>query len=48
VLEPYLIQQGYLQRTPRGRVATASIWRHFGLTVPDDKFSGTLFPDDRQ
>jgi Holliday junction DNA helicase RuvB len=31
VLEPYLIQQGYLQRTPRGRVATASIWRHFGL-----------------
>jgi Holliday junction DNA helicase RuvB len=32
VIEPYLIQQGYLQRTPRGRVATASIWRHFGLT----------------
>ncbi|MGE5467001.1 MAG: Holliday junction branch migration DNA helicase RuvB [Ignavibacteria bacterium] len=34
VLEPYLIQQGYLQRTPRGRVATASIWRHFGLKQP--------------
>jgi Holliday junction DNA helicase RuvB len=34
VLEPYLIQQGYLQRTPRGRVATASIWRHFGLESP--------------
>lgn len=34
VLEPYLIQQGYLQRTPRGRVATASIWRHFGLEAP--------------
>lgn len=31
VLEPYLIQQGYLQRTPRGRVATPAIWRHFGL-----------------
>ena len=31
VIEPYLIQQGYLQRTPRGRVATPSIWRHFGL-----------------
>jgi hypothetical protein len=30
VLEPYLIQQGYLQRTPRGRMATASIWQHFG------------------
>ena len=34
VLEPYLIQQGYLQRTPRGRVATAAIWRHFGLARP--------------
>ncbi|MCX7897099.1 MAG: Holliday junction branch migration DNA helicase RuvB [Rhodocyclaceae bacterium] len=34
VLEPYLIQQGYLQRTPRGRVATAAIWRHFGLAPP--------------
>ncbi|MDO9454397.1 MAG: Holliday junction branch migration DNA helicase RuvB [Stagnimonas sp.] len=35
VLEPYLIQQGYLQRTPRGRVATPAIWRHFGLDSPD-------------
>jgi holliday junction DNA helicase RuvB len=34
VLEPFLIQQGYLQRTPRGRIATASIWRHFGLAQP--------------
>ncbi len=34
VLEPYLIQQGYLQRTPRGRMATLSAYRHFGLTVP--------------
>ena len=34
VLEPYLIQQGYLQRTPRGRVATASAYRHFGLARP--------------
>ncbi len=33
VLEPYLIQQGYLQRTPRGRVATANAYRHFGLAV---------------
>lgn len=31
VLEPYLIQQGYLQRTPRGRIATPVIWQHFGL-----------------
>jgi Holliday junction DNA helicase RuvB len=32
VIEPYLIQQGYLQRTPRGRVATLAAWRHLGLT----------------
>jgi Holliday junction DNA helicase RuvB len=31
VIEPYLIQQGYLQRTPRGRVATAQAFAHFGL-----------------
>ena len=34
VLEPYLIQQGLLQRTPRGRIATRSAWLHFGLTPP--------------
>lgn len=34
VLEPYLIQQGYLQRTPRGRVATSLAYRHFGLLAP--------------
>jgi len=32
VLEPFLIQQGYLQRTARGRIATAAAYRHFGLT----------------
>ncbi|MFC0323328.1 Holliday junction branch migration DNA helicase RuvB [Gallibacterium melopsittaci] len=31
VLEPYLIQQGFLQRTPRGRIATSHTYRHFGL-----------------
>lgn len=31
VLEPYLIQQGFLQRTPRGRIATPHAYRHFGL-----------------
>ena len=35
VLEPYLIQQGFLSRTPRGRVATAKAWQHFGLKLPD-------------
>ena len=34
VLEPYLIQQGYLQRTPRGRMATANAYLHFGLVQP--------------
>jgi holliday junction DNA helicase RuvB len=34
VLEPYLIQQGYLQRTPRGRIATVAAYRHFGLAQP--------------
>ena len=34
VLEPYLIQQGYLMRTPRGRIATMNAYRHFGLKPP--------------
>jgi len=36
VLEPYLIQQGLLQRTPRGRIATASAFLHFGLPAQTD------------
>jgi Holliday junction DNA helicase RuvB len=43
VLEPYLIQQGYLQRTPRGRVATASAYRHLGLPAPAPSGPGSLF-----
>jgi len=42
VLEPYLIQQGFLQRTSRGRVATALAYRHFGLATP--AAGGDLFP----
>ncbi len=34
VIEPYLIQQGYLQRTPRGRIATLAAYRHLGLQPP--------------
>ncbi|WP_428415778.1 Holliday junction branch migration DNA helicase RuvB [Methylibium sp.] len=34
VIEPYLIQQGYLQRTPRGRIATAAAYRHLGVIPP--------------
>ncbi len=48
VLEPYLIQQGYITRTSRGRMVTAKAYRHFGLEQPgkenrgeaDDLFSG--------
>jgi Holliday junction DNA helicase RuvB len=44
VIEPYLIQQGYLQRTPRGRVATQAAYRHLGLLLPprggEDLFGG--------
>jgi holliday junction DNA helicase RuvB len=34
VLEPFLIQQGFLQRTPRGRIATLATYKHFGLSAP--------------
>ena len=43
VIEPYLIQQGYLQRTPRGRIATLAAFRHLGVTPP--KTAGGLFND---
>jgi Holliday junction DNA helicase RuvB len=43
VLEPYLIQQGYLARTARGRVATAKAYRHLGLKSP--KADADLFAD---
>jgi Holliday junction DNA helicase RuvB len=43
VLEPYLIQQGYLMRTPRGRVATSQAYQHFGLPVPTHLASGELW-----
>ncbi|MES2106946.1 MAG: Holliday junction branch migration DNA helicase RuvB [Pseudomonadota bacterium] len=43
VLEPYLIQQGYLQRTPRGRIATPSAYQHFGVTAPKTGANGELW-----
>lgn len=47
VLEPYLIQQGFMLRTPRGRVATRHAYRHLGLTPRDGTNSGSqdLFDD---
>lgn len=49
VIEPYLIQQGFLMRTPRGRVATANSYRHFGLQVPGGVAQqlGELFSQDK-
>ena len=48
VLEPYLIQQGYLMRTPRGRMATQLAYRHFGLPAPARASVNTpdLFTED--
>jgi Holliday junction DNA helicase RuvB len=43
VIEPYLIQQGFLQRTPRGRVATLLAYRHFGLAPPQRGPNSELF-----
>ncbi len=43
VLEPYLIQQGYLQRTPRGRIATPAAYTHFGVTAPRSGPNGELW-----
>ena len=39
--EPYLLQAGFLQRTPRGRVASAAAYRHLGITAP--RREGELF-----
>ncbi len=47
VVEPYLIQQGFLIRTPRGRLATRAAWTHFGLTPPhrDEPVAPDLFDE---
>lgn len=37
VIEPYLIQQGFIQRTPRGRIASQTAYRHFGFDLPQAK-----------
>ncbi len=41
VLEPYLIQQGFMMRTSRGRVATRTAWQHFGLEAPAESAPNT-------
>lgn len=47
VLEPYLIQQGFIMRTPRGRIATRAAYQHFGLKPPKQAvLNEELFGDD--
>ncbi|MEK6735181.1 MAG: Holliday junction branch migration DNA helicase RuvB [Pseudomonadota bacterium] len=46
VLEPYLIQQGFLKRTPRGRMATAATYQHFGIALPKNGLVGDLWEED--
>lgn len=46
VYEPYLLQQGLIQRTPRGRCATAQAYRHLGIAIPKQAVANTsLFED---
>jgi Holliday junction DNA helicase RuvB len=45
VYEPFLIQEGLLMRTPRGRVATPAAWAHLGVSPPKRGFDGELFGD---
>ncbi|HEY2462597.1 MAG TPA: Holliday junction branch migration DNA helicase RuvB [Steroidobacteraceae bacterium] len=47
VVEPYLIQQGFLMRTARGRVATRAAYTHFGLTPPEREMNLSLFRDSQ-
>jgi len=46
VLEPYLIQQGFLKRTPRGRMATAATYQHFGIAMPRDGVNRGLWEEN--
>ena len=45
VAEPFLVRQGFLMRTPRGRVATPAAWRHLGLAVPGGMTDADTAPD---
>ncbi|WP_436756583.1 Holliday junction branch migration DNA helicase RuvB [Streptosporangium sp. V21-05] len=45
VAEPFLVRQGLLARTPRGRVATAAAWTHLGLVPPPDAFGASFLVD---
>lgn len=42
VHEPYLLQEGFIQRTPRGRMALGLAFRHLGLPTPSESLGGTI------
>ena len=47
IIEPYLIQQGFVQRTPRGRLLTSHAFRHLGLAEPArEPMQAGLFDED--
>ncbi|MBN9445459.1 MAG: Holliday junction branch migration DNA helicase RuvB, partial [Bosea sp.] len=47
IIEPFLLQQGFLQRTPRGRLLTAHAFRHLGMAEPNRETAQFgLFGDD--
>ena len=43
VIEPFLLQQGLIQRTPRGRMLAAKAWSHLGMAAPESPAHGALF-----
>lgn len=45
VVEPFLLQMGFLQRTPRGRMATARAYQHLGYSLPQSRSDNGLFPE---
>ncbi len=45
VIEPFLLQEGLIQRTPRGRMLAAKAWKHLGLAPPRPASGGDLFDE---
>ncbi|SHI18330.1 Holliday junction branch migration DNA helicase RuvB [Desulfosporosinus lacus] len=45
VVEPFLLQMGFLQRTPRGRMATARAYQHLGYSLPQSRMDSVLFTE---
>lgn len=48
ILEPFLIQQGFMMRTPRGRIATKNAYLHFGIKTPEKKMQSDMFNKEKR